>query len=397
MEKGKKKLKILMAIAQYYPVIGGAEIQAKRLSENLVKNGFSVSVFTVKKKSTLKSFEEINEVKVYRLRFFKIPKFGKYFLLRCEFFYLLFKGRNFDIFHCHQGLGFSSIAVLVAKILKKPSIVKISNTGERFDLKVLKKTYIIGFILSEIIKRADKIIYLSEKMKQELLRNGVKKEKLLKIPNGVDTKEFKIPEKEEKIKFKKLLGIGEDIPVIIYTGTIQKKKNLKILIKLAEAMKKEGKKYKVLIVGDGPERKTMEKEVREKELENFIVFTGRQKNVKSFLYASDIFVLPSFVEGLSNSLLEAASCGLPCVVSDIPGNREVVEDGRNGFLISPFDWKKFARAIEILIKNKSLMEKMGMESRKIIEERFSIEKVVEKYIQLYKQILHSKQLTSKIK
>ena len=110
--------RILMIIAQYYPVIGGAEIQAKRISEFLVKKGFSVSVITVKKNQNLKSYERINGVGIYRLRFLKIPKFGKYFLLLHEFFYLLWKGRNFDIFHCHQGLGFSSIGALVAKILK---------------------------------------------------------------------------------------------------------------------------------------------------------------------------------------------------------------------------------------------------------------------------------------
>ena len=82
--------RILMVIAQYYPVVGGAEIQAKRISEYLVKKGFSVSVITVKKNPDLKSFEEINGVKVYRLKFLKIPKVGKYILLIYEFFFLLF-------------------------------------------------------------------------------------------------------------------------------------------------------------------------------------------------------------------------------------------------------------------------------------------------------------------
>ncbi|OQX87042.1 MAG: hypothetical protein B6D55_04500 [Candidatus Omnitrophica bacterium 4484_70.2] len=382
--------RILMVIAQYYPVVGGAEIQAKRISEYLVKKGFSVSVITVKKNPDLKSFEEINGVKVYRLKFLKIPKVGKYILLIYEFFFLLWKGRNFDIFHCHQGLGFSSIGVLVAKILKKPVIVKISNTGERFDLNVLKKTYLPGFIFCNFIKLADRIIYLNEKMKEELIRNGVQENKLLKISNGIDTEKFRIVSEEEKMKFKKHLGLKEKLPVFIYSGTLQKKKNLNTLIKVADILKNEGKKFKLLIVGDGPERKVLEKEVEERNLEDFISFIGKQEKIEKYLFASDIFILPSFVEGLSNALLEAGSCGLGCVVSDIPGNREVVENGVNGFLVSPSDVNCFTQRIKMLIENKELRDEFGYKIRKKIEEKFSLRKIVYSYIATYEELMSKK-------
>jgi len=344
----------------------------------------------VKKNPDLKSFEEINGVKVYRLKFLKIPKVGKYILLIYEFFFLLWKGRNFDIFHCHQGLGFSSIGVLVAKILKKPVIVKISNTGERFDLNVLKKTYLPGFIFCNFIKLADRIIYLNEKMKEELIRNGVQENKLLKISNGIDTEKFRIVSEEEKMKFKKHLGLKEKLPVFIYSGTLQKKKNLNTLIKVADILKNEGKKFKLLIVGDGPERKVLEKEVEERNLEDFISFIGKQEKIEKYLFASDIFILPSFVEGLSNALLEAGSCGLCCVVSDIPGNREVVENGVNGFLVSPSDVNCFTQRIKMLIENKELRNEFGYKIRKKIEEKFSLRKIVYSYIATYEELMSKK-------
>ncbi len=375
--------KILMVIAQYYPFIGGAEVQAQRISEFLVKNGFSVSVLTVRKNSISKRFEKINGVEVYRLKFLKIPKVGKYFLLIQEFFYLLFKSKTFDIFHCHQGLGFSSIAVGVAKIFKKPVIVKISNSGERFDLHILKKTYLIGFILVKILKSANKIIYLNEEMKKELLKEKIKQNKLIKIPNGVDTEKFKFVPYEEKTKYKENMGIKQKLPIIIYIGTLQKKKNPYILIEIAEKLRNKNRKFVLIIVGDGPERVKMEGFVKNKNLKDSVLFYGEQKEIEKFLFISDIFILPSFVEGLSNSLLEAGSCGLPCVVSDIPGNREVIENVINGFLISPTNVDGFVKAIEKLLTNKELLIKMGRKNREKIESEFSIDKVCSQYINLY--------------
>ena len=118
-----------------------------------------------------------------------------------------------------------------------------------------------------------------------------------------------------------------------------------------------------------------------------ILFYGRKESIEEFLFASDIFILPSFVEGISNSLLEAGSCGLPCVASDIPGNREVIENGINGFLISSTDTDGFVNAIEKLLTNKELLIKMGEENRRKIVENYSIDKIIEKYIELYNNLI----------
>jgi len=227
-------------------------------------------------------------------------------------------------------------------------------------------------------------------MKEELLKNGTNEKKLLKIPNGIDTEKFRVVSEEDKRKFKKEIGIGENIPVFIYTGTIQRKKNLKSLIKVADILKSQGEKFKLLIVGDGPERKALEKEVKNRSMGDFILFKGKQEKIEKFLFASDIFILPSFVEGLSNALLEAGSCGLGCVVSDIPGNREVVENGVNGFLVSPFDINEFAQRIKMLIDNKELRKKIGYKMRRIIEEKFSLIKIVYSYIAIYEELTGKK-------
>jgi len=379
--------KILMVIAQYYPIIGGAEVQAKQISEFLSKNGFSVFVITTRRNLFMKSFEKINNVEIFRLRVLRIPKLGKYILLFYEFFYLMFKGKNFDIFHCHQGLGFSAISVGVAKILKKPAILKISNSGEKFDFHILKETYLIGFILVKILKSADKIIYLNEKMKKELIKEKVKEDKLLKIPNGVDTNKFKFIPYEEKPKYKKSIKINPEVPIIIYIGTLQKKKNPYMLLKISKKLLDKKRNFTLIIVGDGPERKNMETLSKNMKIEKNILFYGRKESIEEFLFASDIFILPSFVEGISNSLLEAGSCGLPCVASDIHGNREVIENGINGFLISSADTDGFVNAIEKLLTNKEFLIKMGKENRKKIVENYSIDKIVEKYIALYNNLI----------
>jgi len=98
-------------------------------------------------------------------------------------------------------------------------------------------------------------------------------------------------------------------------------------------------------------------------------------------------VLPSFREGVPRTLLEAASMSKPIVATDVPGCREVVEDGVNGFLVPVRDYKSLAKKIETLIENEALRDKFGKMSRKKAVEEFDIKKVVDKYLKVYEEIL----------
>ena len=101
----------------------------------------------------------------------------------------------------------------------------------------------------------------------------------------------------------------------------------------------------------------------------------------------DVFVLSSVTEGISLTLLEAMASGLPVVVTNVGGNPEVVVDGETGFLVPPKNPEKMAEAIITLLKNKELAKKMGVAGRKRVEEKFSLERMVREYEEIYRNLL----------
>jgi len=108
-----------------------------------------------------------------------------------------------------------------------------------------------------------------------------------------------------------------------------------------------------------------------------------------YLQQADLFVLPSRAEGISNALLEAMACGLPVVVSDIPGNVDVIEPGRNGLLFTVDDHGSLASAVTLLLTQRDLRGRLGRAARQTVENRFSLSFIADRLITLYRDLMSS--------
>jgi glycosyltransferase involved in cell wall biosynthesis len=139
----------------------------------------------------------------------------------------------------------------------------------------------------------------------------------------------------------------------------------------------------LLLVGDGSERGHIESVIRELGLTERCTLTGMQSNVLTWLHQMDVFCLPSDTEGLSMTLLEACACGLPCVVTDVGGNAEIVKDGVSGYVVPKGDVIVMAAALERLIADMKLREEMGQAARKNVKEKFSLAAMVAGYEAVY--------------
>jgi glycosyltransferase involved in cell wall biosynthesis len=117
---------------------------------------------------------------------------------------------------------------------------------------------------------------------------------------------------------------------------------------------------------------------------------GKKENIVNFLRSSDIFILPSLAEGLSNALLEAMACGLPVVATNIGGTNEVIKNGVNGILVEPKNSEQLAQAILSLMKNQKYAYRLGINARKTITEKYSLDLLSEKYVHLYCKLLKEK-------
>ena len=182
---------------------------------------------------------------------------------------------------------------------------------------------------------------------------------------------------------------------IIFTARMLKEKGVEDLIKAAEILRKkyEGK-IEFLLCGDvSSNPRAISKEYLEKVADGkYIKWLGHCTNISELLSEADIMCFPSYYrEGVPKSLLEASAASLPIITTDSVGCRDTVEEGKNGFKVAPHSPEKLAKALETLIENKELREKMGEYSRQKAEREYDVEKVADTHLQIYETLLnHSK-------
>ena len=417
-----KKLRILMVIAVFYPYTGGAEKQAEKLASELINKNIDVTVVTGRWSNLLKRREELNGIKIMRnfanpvflkkgklntdISFFKPYAgkdsklkpvkitFNKIFIRSCVYiyqfsllFYLLSHRKNYDIVHVHQVLFPAFISTFAARMLKKPVIAKVGSSGLNSDINQIKKLAEGRFQLRYILKNLDRLVCTSSKMKIEFLSEGMKKDKIILIRNGVRTEDF-------NRSYKSCTGL-------VYLGRFIKSKDIETLINAFSLVAGTNKDLRLILIGDGPEKDNIISLIKKSGLKDNIIMTGMINDPGEILRKSDMFVFPSLIEGLSNSLIEAMSFKLPCIVSNIPGNVEVIGDNgsnyiigngsfaesRYGILFNPADVDGLVNSIEYLLKSMEARERIGENAYLKVKDEFDILKVADKYTGLYEEVL----------
>jgi len=385
-------------IGQFPPYVGGAEMQARRLAVALVKKGAEVTVLTSRIRGTVVTkpqalFDEEEGVRVHRL---SAPGFGRIKMLALCF--RMFReavkiGKGVDLLHLHQGSYPAYAGIMAASVLKKPSIVKMGSAGEsRFDLEILAQSFPLGLgrqMASTIVSKATRFVLLNEQVKRDLLRWGADSDRMLAIPNGVEIPERAWTMDTKTFQERVLLTKPQTLhaPVFLCVGNLLERKNHALVLEAVRILKIKGIRVILVILGEGPHRNILEKKADDWEIRDQLRFEGTVANVSDYLYAADGFVLPSMTEGMSNALLEAMALGLPCLVSDVPGNRAVVKENETGLVFALGNAEALADKMRSVLHDKNAMIRMGQAARKEMKERFAMDVVAEQYLRLYRNIL----------
>ena len=385
-----------MVINNFLPFIGGAEVQAHKLSKQLLRNGHTVNVLTSKWSGDhLPSSDTIENVKVYRVPcpFIKIGRkqIGQSFFTFCQFLYVLGKcASNYDIIHVHQALRPALAAAIAGKMFSRPTLCKIGNSGNLFDLRRYKKVYIEGQLgVKGIIKYIDAFVSISTKI-THTLADFVKKEKIVSIPNGVDL---------VHPTFSKESRLGGKTRVISI-GSLTNKKNFDLMIDAIGTLETNVKEnIEVKILGDGPEREALQHQITKLNLDGTISLLGNVSDIGNHLQNSDLFMLVSKAEGMSNALLEALSFGLPVICSDVGNNAELVgissepeaddadiHAGRCGLIIGSVTQETIREGLEafLALSQQAKVEMGGNASSSV--KTFSIQNVALEYEKLYEYL-----------
>ena len=370
-------MRIIILVSLFPPKwLAGTEIATYNIAKYLARRGHEVHVITSWDEGLPnESFEEgfyVHRIRVPRLRI------GGYTLHALREL-LLIKELSPDVVHA-QSIPRGTACVLARKLFGVPCVVW--GQGSDVYLPWRFKEVISKFVLGN----ADALIALTGLMKQKIIELlGRERCDIFVIPNGIDY-EF----------FSSYLGKrgsvtsepGNNKKIVLYVGRLEPVKGVRYLVQAMGILRDGGlRNVKLLIVGDGSEKKCLEELVKKLDLEDYVVFAGKvsHEKIPEYMASADVFVLPSLSEGFGMAVVEAMAMGLPVIASRVGGLPWIIRDGENGFLVEPRNPRDIAEKITLLLTNDNLRAYM---SKRNIEEarKYSWEKIVEKLEKVYMHI-----------
>ena len=307
--------------------------------------------------------------------------------------YSLMRREKYDIVHVH-----TPVAALLGRIAANLAGVKnivYTAHGFYFHDEMPRKEYHFYYNLEKYFARyfTDWLLLQSREDYELSVKNRFKPaNRIIHISNGVDIyNKFnpKLISNEKQIELKKSFGIKEDEIVFSFIGRLVKEKGIFELVRAFKQIK-EKVNAKLLLIGtlSQSERDQGSYNVLKEMLDDHrIIETGYRSDIPELLSISDVFVLPSYREGLPRSIIEAMAMGKPIIATNIRGCREEVFDGENGFLVDRQNIDQLSEKMFLLASQPDMRQKFGLKSREIAEELFDEQKVIDKQLDLFERLV----------
>jgi glycosyltransferase involved in cell wall biosynthesis len=353
------------------------------LAGTQAKKGHNVAIIGANSAKSVKAIVVNDKLRVYLLPSINFPYRSKVssssYVLGLQNF---IENIEPDILHIQTHLNLTVInAVRSARKLHVPAVTTIHGVTAKINplIDAAQLAYLRTFG-GIIFENSHKIICLTKQDCFEVMQLGCSPDKIVVVPNGVDTELFK-PN-----------GVP-DGTLIAWHGRFVAQKGLEHLIKAAALVVRGGHpEVKFALVGDGPLKRKMMLMVEELGLTKNILFIGRLPSLKSielFLNKATVYVLPSLREGMPWALLEAMACGKPVVGSDISGINDVITNGQNGFLVPPMDPEALANAILQLLNDEKLRRRLSQNARQLMAEKYSWDIISKRIEKVYSEAMES--------
>jgi glycosyltransferase involved in cell wall biosynthesis len=282
-----------------------------------------------------------------------------------------------DIVHVHSRRGADLWGIMAARLTKTKVVLtrRVDNPEPRW---VARTKY----------RLCDRVITISEGIRQVLLSEGVPAHKIDCVPSGVDSGKYNQP--CETHWFGDEFGLKPDEKVIGVIGQLIPRKGHRYLIEAAPEILKHYPETRVLFFGQGPLRHDLQKLCERFHVADKVHLAGFRTDLDRILPCLDLVVHPATMEGLGVSLLQAAAAGVPIVATRVGGIPEIVHDGVNGYLVASNDTLQLAAAIIRLLRDPKRTLAMGLAGRQFVRAGFSVEKMVERNLSVYHQMLISR-------
>ncbi|MEK7564697.1 MAG: glycosyltransferase family 4 protein [Patescibacteria group bacterium] len=404
-----KKPRVLIFSLAYFPLVGGAEIAVKEITDRLasptsvspdVTSGelgapthsgvgvdFDLVTLRFNKKHLPK--EKIGNINVFRVDGNKLLFPINSFLLARK----LHKEKQYKIVWSIMA-AYAGFGVLFFKILNPK--VKFLLTLQEGDSEkhILKRVGIFYPLWKYIFKKADYIQVISNYLADFAKKYGAKCP-IEVVPNGVNLDKFKTPYFAKATQGKQ----NSNTKTIITTSRLVYKNGVDILIRSMAMLKakspdskaiedpRQGRDYKLIIVGDGPDRSKLEQLTKDLSVDDIVQFVGHvdPNEIPNYLYKADVFVRASRSEGLGNSFLEAMAAGLPVIGTSVGGIVDFLKDGETGFLVEPENIESLTNKIDWVLSNQDISKEVALNGKNLIFKNYSWDGISEKIGKIFKK------------
>ena len=366
-----------------YPTFGGSGIVATELAMALAAGGDHVHVFSYAFPSRLELVErrlDYHEVVVPHYPLFEYPPFS---LALATKIVEVARHQKLDLVHVHYAVPNAVSAVLAREILE-PEPLKVVTTLHGTDITLVGNDPSYLETTRYGIERSDAVTAVSESLKRDTLEQFGVGKPIEVVPNFIQ------PSRYEKVRGK--LGArawaNDGERILIHISNFRPVKRVLDVVRVFEGVLKE-LPARLLLVGDGPDRARIEQRCRQCGICDQITFIGNLPAVEEILVGADLFLLPSETESFGLAALEALSCEVPVIATEVGGLPEVVTHGENGFLLPLGDVNAMVEAALELLRDEPRRRRFGAAGRRRALENFSESDVVERYRGVYQRALES--------
>ena len=399
MDYGENKVRIAFFTNCYKPLVNGVVTSIASLKEAYERKGHDVYIFAPRVEDYVDQ-----EKNIFRYRSVNLTNKVKYPLPIPLSFRVkkVITEFNPDIVHIHHPFLLSSPAIMYGKKFGIPKILTLHTQYEQYAYyaspvpeRVTQEA--IKMIISNLAYKTDCITTPSESMKK-IIENYRIKSRIEVIPNAIHLRSFREDDEWKRIEIKKKYHLKEDDKIILFVGRVASEKSIdKIIKSLAIIKKRNTSNEKLLIVGDGPAMDELKQLARTLKIEEDVIFAGAVSygEIKHYYQMAYVFTVASTTETFGIVNIEALASGVPVLAIKAPGAVDILTDGLDGLLVDN-DTEKFADALEKIIREPELREKLSQGALKT-SEKYSIDTISERMLNLYREVIEIKKSKTKEK
>jgi glycosyltransferase involved in cell wall biosynthesis len=384
-------LRLALVTRRFWPLVGGAEMAMANLAAEFRRQGHSVRIVTGRWEKHWPLEMVHREVPVTRLPHPRGRAWGTLRYMYALSSWLSREKQNLDAVLVSMLKHDAYCAVGALQKSGIPVLLRGEGGGPDGDCS-WQKTARFGLRIRRRCQEANAFIAPSSAIASEMREAGYAAERIVQINNGVGIPSLPAP--ATRVAARAALGEANhdlrlelNAPLAVYTGRLHPDKGLLDLVNAWRPIAERWPAARLWLVGEGPQRENLFCRISDLDLKYRICLPGAFDDTEDVLQAADMFILPSYAEGMSLSLLEAMATGVSVIASDIPGNRALVTHEQSGLLVPPRDVRSLSAAMFRLLEQPSLRISLGNRARQVVQENYSLEKMGREHLKLIERLL----------